>query len=478
MPEFKNKLYYLVSGQLPAYVREEYPIFVDFLEAYYKFLDEPNQVNNIILNSETWSDIDLTLDIFLPNFRNQYAQDISTSALIDIRRLLKHIHEYYESKGSENATQLFFRFMFNETATVAYPGDYILRASDGRWHQNNIIKVDTSIFGNISNIYDLKHKVINLFFMEPIAGAGYSARVVENVKCSDVFGQIESGIYQLEVDLPFDYPFPDILSSTPPPGSPTDISLGNYDTYVYIQLNDVTYGSISRQIVSITSINIEGTKFSENDAYIISEIGVEQKYFAELYVEETPGYVLDTFDNNAIVAVDLVGSKPLSDLLKLNIVTTGQKFSSRGVFALNSPYFGDWYVDNTPGNMVADNDNLDYGGDTEGYGPIDSFTIIIPPKDSSGVSAEVVFKTGLVYKTPGFYKDSSGFISDINKLQDNYYYQPYSYVVRSPVPLQKWGATYLKSNHPTGFRMFSELELIDTIDDYPNLDTEGDITTV
>jgi hypothetical protein len=37
MSEFKNSI--LVSQQVPEYIRDEYPLFVNFLEAYYEFLE-------------------------------------------------------------------------------------------------------------------------------------------------------------------------------------------------------------------------------------------------------------------------------------------------------------------------------------------------------------------------------------------------------------------------------------------------------
>ena len=133
MSDFKRKLNYLIQEQVPDYIVSNYPKFVVFLEKYYEFLDSDEQANNLLLNSAVWSDIDNTLDEFIPYFKKQHAVDIPQSALLNSRRIIKYIHEYYEAKGSENAAELFFRFMYNDTATVVYPGDYILRASDGKW---------------------------------------------------------------------------------------------------------------------------------------------------------------------------------------------------------------------------------------------------------------------------------------------------------------------------------------------------------
>ena len=48
MSEFKNSI--LVSQQVPEYIRDEYPLFVNFLEAYYEFLEtkQGTQKNDLI----------------------------------------------------------------------------------------------------------------------------------------------------------------------------------------------------------------------------------------------------------------------------------------------------------------------------------------------------------------------------------------------------------------------------------------------
>ena len=80
-----------------------------------------------------------------------------------------------------------------------------------------------------------------------------------------------------------------------------------------------------------------------------------------------------------------------------------------------------------------------------------------------GSQAEIVFNTGYVYHAPGEYKDNSGFFSDSVKVQDNHFYQPYSYVVRTTKALNTWKATYLASSHPAGFKVFAEVQLTDII---------------
>ena len=58
----------------------------------------------------------------------------------------------------------------------------------------------------------------------------------------------------------------------------------------------------------------------------------------------------------------------------------------------------------------------------------------------------------------GFYTSDRGKLSNANqKLQDSYFYQDYSYVVRSKSSIQEWRDLIKKTTHPAGFQLFGEM---------------------
>ena len=80
----------LVSRQIPEFVRDEYPTFVTFLEAYYEFLEGSANTgitsNNLVSTAKSLRDIrdvDLSLSAFETNFYNTYGSliplDIQTN---------------------------------------------------------------------------------------------------------------------------------------------------------------------------------------------------------------------------------------------------------------------------------------------------------------------------------------------------------------------------------------------------------------
>jgi hypothetical protein len=462
---FIQKLHHFISGQVPEYVVDEYPVFVTFLEAYYKFLDDAGQANNRLFGSLTWTDIDNTLDEFIPRFRAQYAYDFPESSLLAARRLLKYIGEFYEGKGSETSTALFFRFLYNETASVYYPGDYVLRTSDGVWRRRIIVKLDTT--GHTTTTFALRGKRIQLVYLEFIPGRGNVRRVLET-RCFDIIRQIEPNIFQLEIDLSPLYIFPEDVISPSTEGqilgttNTTPVNtIGAADTFVYVVFEGEIFGRLSRQLTNLTRITFPGSNFRIDDSFIISESGVEGKYFVDFdYVSNTDTdavgatykpYITDSFDNNAVIRI--TGLTPRKQTV--------------GPYSLDdTPYFAEDYTSSAI-PLGAGIDQLQIVKTGQRF-TVPSFTIdVVPPVPRNAnipAGARLVFETGLIYHEPGQFKTSAGFLSDINKLQDNYYYQPYSYVVQSQQPLRTWKDTFLRSNHPTGFQLFSEWVLHNTID--------------
>lgn len=141
----KPKLSSIVAQQFPEFVRDDYPKFIAFVEAYYEFLSQNYKSDLYELR-----DIDKTIDSFLEYFRSELSANIPYTK-VNERFLLTHIKDQYLSKGSEASFKLLFRLLFNKEAEIAYPSKQLLRASDGKWEQEISIFVDMT-YGNPENI--------------------------------------------------------------------------------------------------------------------------------------------------------------------------------------------------------------------------------------------------------------------------------------------------------------------------------------
>jgi hypothetical protein len=152
----------LVNRQVPEFIRDEYPLFVSFLEAYYEFLeaerfysDNTSQKNNLtekLKDLRYVSDIDFSLSDFEDQFFNSFISYLPKDTLVTKDFLIKNVLPLYQAKGTQKSFQFLFRLLFGEEIKIEYPGDQILRASAGHWVIENILRTETEIYSEyISN---------------------------------------------------------------------------------------------------------------------------------------------------------------------------------------------------------------------------------------------------------------------------------------------------------------------------------------
>jgi hypothetical protein len=144
MSDLKTSL--LINRQVPEFIRDEYPLFISFLEAYYEYLDSQNSVYGKGKDLRYITDVDSSLDEFEKNFFNSFLPFIPLDAKLSKDILIKNILPLYLSKGSESSYKLLFRMLFNDSASVDSLSDNILRASDGRWTKEQILRVEPTVY--------------------------------------------------------------------------------------------------------------------------------------------------------------------------------------------------------------------------------------------------------------------------------------------------------------------------------------------
>ncbi len=150
----------LVKQQFPSFYAEEGETFIAFVRAYYEWLEQENNVTKEARSLMSYRDIDSTLIKFVENFQYKYLQGVPRQYTGDRRLLQKHIKEIYASKGTSRGLELLFRLLFNEDITVYFPGDDVIKPSDGdfvtprylemQFNKNLPLYVGKTITGRIS----------------------------------------------------------------------------------------------------------------------------------------------------------------------------------------------------------------------------------------------------------------------------------------------------------------------------------------
>tara|TARA_R110002096_G_scaffold7563_9_gene32603 strand:+ start:1502 stop:3280 length:1779 start_codon:yes stop_codon:yes gene_type:complete len=78
-------------------------------------------------------------------------------------------------------------------------------------------------------------------------------------------------------------------------------------------------------------------------------------------------------------------------------------------------------------------------------------------------NAQGTAKSSALAEYDGFYYDNSGKLSSKKKLEDNDYYQYFSYVLKTKLSLQKYSDSVKALLHPSGFKLFGDVLLSDTL---------------
>lgn len=134
----------IVKDQLPAFYQEQGPLFVDFLHAYYLWLEDQGQLNHIARRLPEYKSIDTTEDDFIAHFKAKYLTGVELTDVEGIKRLIKHSKDLYDSKGSERSYKLLFKLLYNDAVSVEYPNDQVLKPSYGDFYRPEYLELEPS----------------------------------------------------------------------------------------------------------------------------------------------------------------------------------------------------------------------------------------------------------------------------------------------------------------------------------------------
>lgn len=147
-----NKESSAVDDLIPLQLRESAETLTALLEDYYTYLNANDQVLNISKRILTEHDIDETSSDYLKKIQQEVAISVPDSRVIDTVSLYKRIVNYYSVRGSEESVLVFFKLFFDEIVEVLYPKDFLLKASDGDWIQDDdIFNYGNTLAGSASN---------------------------------------------------------------------------------------------------------------------------------------------------------------------------------------------------------------------------------------------------------------------------------------------------------------------------------------
>ena len=171
--------------------------------------------------------------------------------------------------------------------------------------------------------------------------------------------------------------------------------------------------------------------------------------------------------NNVFQSAMLTESQTFGAINSIAITSHGSGYEAIPTASASNDYYASRYeVDTTNGGYLGRNATITIGAlggavtgvtiTDSGFGYQTDPTIIVPVNSTP---ATIVPTMAVVKTKGGVHVGESGFPSSAKKLQDNDYYQDFSYVLQTTDSIDVWKQDVLKLLHPAGFKLFGEVAI-------------------
>ena len=418
----------IVSRQFPEFVREDYPTFVAFVEAYYEYMQSQE------VDLTQIRDIDTTLDSFVQYFKKELAVNLPV-VVEDERLLLQHIKDQYLSKGSEGSFKLLFRMLFGKNVQLMYPGHSMLIASDGRWNQEISVFVKVE-YGDpniaVGKLIDIQSgdRILRVLVDRKENLVGEVDRIValggdiyEMYLDKRFFGNLNAGdrIKYLDKFQAIILPATSKISVTQPG---RNFRVG--------QVFNLQSGTGTGALMKVTRVTPQG--------------GLVSSELIRFGIGYTADFAVSLLSNNTVTAKyrPVTSSSSVSgDNLFIGDATEG--LFEEG-FINNSDYVDSSFVDGTYAGTV-----------------VRTFTLSSENAQTDPTEPAIIqVNLGALNRYPGYFESNNGFPSDSIYIQDSKYYQTFSYVLRIDERLNTYKSAVKTMVHPAGMRLFGEYDVSNT----------------
>ena len=426
----RTKLSSVVSRQIPEFIREDYPTFVAFVEAYYKYLQDQG------VDLTAVKDIDQTLEQFVVEFKKELAHNLP-AIQGDERFILTKIKDQYLAKGSESSYKLLFRLLFGKKVELTYPGTQMLRASDGRWNQ------EISVFAKVDfgQPQDIVGKLVD------IQTATRLIRVLVDRK-EELVGEVDrivalgGNIYEFFLDKKFfgilkptdKIKYKDTFQATILPATQTPKITQAGKNFRVGQVFEVKSGTGTGALLKVTATDDNnGIKYAE---FIKFGIGYNADFAVSLLASNTV--------NAAQLLLSSASSSRSGENLAIGDRTVG--FDEQGYVNLGD-YVTTDFVDGTYAGSIIREFSLNFRN----------------AQVASDDPAIIEVNLGALVRYPGYFTSNAGFLDDSIFIQDSKYYQAFSYVIRIDERLNSYKSAVKTMLHPAGMALFGEYNITNNI---------------
>lgn len=140
-PEFVSNF---IKDQFPEAFQDNNGILVDFVLAYYEWLETTDQTTKVLRQLQSNRDIDTSVEKFIVNFKNTFLNNTPLDTYSDVRFLIKHASDLYQSKGTPRSINLLIKMLYGQEASIFLPSERILKPSDSTWRRPLYLELSNS----------------------------------------------------------------------------------------------------------------------------------------------------------------------------------------------------------------------------------------------------------------------------------------------------------------------------------------------
>lgn len=426
-----------IKSQLPWFISQEYPLFVKFLEYYYEWLEvlDTNHrygLQAIIDNYKNFRDIDKTLDELIPFFRKIYFRTIPENTAGSTRIFAKKIYQLYKAKGTIKSIEFLVYLILGTRSEVFLPKDHLAKSSN-------------ALYGSL---FYLVATPINEEAFVSFFDTKYGSITIDNIEIP-VLSVVRVG--------------PDIHLSVS-----LDMRIEINDPTIFYQDKEIGTAIELLQSIKITNCNAgfqvgEIIRFSNDNSIspALVKVNAVEKGTVDKFTIISGGEkykVGDTFISienglNFLATITRVGS--FGDIIELVITNNNFNVDKIPTIISTSKY----------GNGA----NIKWQSTT--IGKITETSILYVGVEVNSLTELRANKTGFDFSAEfSFLGEQRGFVSSTNllghfkTLQDNYYYQIFSYVIELQNNNNPDIHNVLKELiHPAGMKNFFREVIYDTL---------------
>lgn len=412
-----------IPGQLSSHINNDYPLFVDFLKAYYEWLETEDSPYYHLKNHMSFLDFQNSLDSYVSMMTKEYLEGIPEKVLANKELLIKYSKQLHQSFGTKKSFEFIFRILYGEDIEVEYPRDSILRTSDGKWIENEFMMYcsDSDVVGDFQF-----RQITQTREIFPGVFEYASATVNRAIKrYANKFSFVEIYVSNIEGEFSTEYP----------------VKIGDNYEWILPIGGEIEILDQGENYIADNILEYNGEE-SWSYEVVVNELGHVDTRYTTLYtaneiIAELNGDILTEFlyDGKIISHPDLEPGMILKITFPIykGLLVVGET-NQGSVSTIN--------IVDTPFGIF---DSQEYVGNLGG----------------SGLKVNVKYST--TRRIPGYFQNTDGFISADKVLQDSYYYQDFSYVIKAGIDLSRYKDIVLETLHPAGSQMFGEVNILELI---------------